>query len=286
MSFTSLSSRTAQPEPVAARFSEEGQPSEDEGSAIPRVTATPAGLPFGTVSGTLLHSVFERLDFSKAARAENVEAFLADADVVRLLDQQIREYFPATLDGPRLQDYRADAGRLVWQTLRTPLMATGRLCDLASVDRLHELQFYYPLNGAGEAGKTIEIADVQVCRGNYLFGVIDLVFRRGGRYFLLDFKSNVLDGGYATEQIRQSMAEHRYDLQYQLYTLALVRWLKQIFGAALDLEKHFGGVYYLYLRGMNESDETTGVFHCRPTSHDINDYEAKIAGLLDTGGPA
>ena len=56
------------------------------------------------------------------------------------------------------------------------------------------------------------------------------------------------------------MAEHRYDLQYQLYSLALHRLL----GLRLpgyDFDRHFGGVFYLFLRGMPQG----GVFHTRPS---------------------
>ncbi len=44
--------------------------------------------------------------------------------------------------------------------------------------------------------------------------------------------------------------EHRYDLQYQLYTLALHRYLRHRM-ADYGYEPHFGGVIYLFLRGVD-----------------------------------
>ena len=34
--------------------------------------------------------------------------------------------------------------------------------------------------------------------------------------------------------------------------------------------KQFGGVYYLYVRGLNGRDESTGVFFHRPTEQDLD----------------
>jgi exodeoxyribonuclease V beta subunit len=45
------------------------------------------------------------------------------------------------------------------------------------------------------------------------------------------------------------MLEHRYDLQYVLYLLALHRLLKIRLGDAYDIDTHLGGAVYLFLRG-------------------------------------
>ncbi len=58
------------------------------------------------------------------------------------------------------------------------------------------------------------------------------------------------------------MIEHRYDLQYLLYTLAVHRLLKQRIHD-YDYDKHFGGAYYLFLRGMGK-EQQLGIFNCRP----------------------
>lgn len=46
------------------------------------------------------------------------------------------------------------------------------------------------------------------------------------------------------------MRAHRYDLQYQLYSTALHRYLRHRL-ADYDYDRHFGGVIYLFLRGMD-----------------------------------
>ncbi|MEL0625232.1 hypothetical protein V6238_19490, partial [Marinomonas arenicola] len=73
-----------------------------------------------------------------------------------------------------------------------------------------------------------------------------------GRYYVLDYKSNHLGDDftdYQNDAIEHAIADHRYDLQYQLYTLALHRLLKQRL-PNYDYDTHVGGVVYLFFRGM------------------------------------
>ncbi len=95
-----------------------------------------------------------------------------------------------------------------------------------------------------------------------LKGFIDLVFRHEGRYYLLDYKSNWLGEdreAYTRPAMEQAMRAHRYDLQYQLYSLALHRYLRHRL-ADYDYDRHFGGVIYLFLRGM-DGQEGAGDLH-------------------------
>jgi len=99
-----------------------------------------------------------------------------------------------------------------------------------------------------------------------LKGFIDLVFRHEGRYYLLDYKSNWLgdsSDAYTQDAMASAMQQHRYDLQYQLYTLALHRYLRHRI-ADYRYEDHFGGVIYLFLRGVDATDPNSGIFSTRP----------------------
>ena len=86
-----------------------------------------------------------------------------------------------------------------------------------------------------------------------LMGFADLVFEHGGRYWVLDYKSNALgdsDAHYHPAALEAAMAEHRYDVQAALYLLALHRLLRQRLGADYQPAKHLGGAVYLFLRGV------------------------------------
>jgi len=75
------------------------------------------------------------------------------------------------------------------------------------------------------------------------------------------------------------MLRHRYTLQYHLYSVALHRHLKL---RIRDYEygKHFGGVYYLFVRGMDPKDESCpGVFFDLPEERLIE----SLGRYFDTG---
>ncbi|MGY3859490.1 exodeoxyribonuclease V subunit beta [Aeromonas intestinalis] len=217
--------------------------------------------PKGARPGTLLHSLFETIDFQSAQGDELC------AHIATLLAQEgFDEHW-----APVLQ-------RQVEAVLDTPL-ETGfgepvRLRALGAGSKQVELEFFLPM------GRVTAPALTALCQrhdplsaGNnplsfstvqgMLKGFIDLVFEWQGRWYLLDYKSNHLGmspADYDRPALESAMREHRYDLQYQLYSLALHRLLSLRL-PGYDFEQHFGGVYYLFLRGMPAG----GVFHCRPS---------------------
>ena len=102
----------------------------------------------------------------------------------------------------------------------------------------------------------------------YLRGFIDAVFFDGQRYFLIDYKSNHLgrqQADYLPDQLLRPMIEHDYVLQYLIYAIALDRHLAPRLDG-YECDEHFGGVYYLFLRGLAVSHEAgCGVFFDRPS---------------------
>jgi exodeoxyribonuclease V beta subunit len=96
-----------------------------------------------------------------------------------------------------------------------------------------------------------------------LKGIIDLVFRRDGRYYILDWKSNWLgpdEKSYNSESLWNAMKQHDYEMQASLYTEALRRYLGIIEDRTFD--ECFGGVYYVFLRGIGAGN---GVLHFSPS---------------------
>lgn len=257
----------------------------------PAIEYSPFTFPRGARPGTFLHSLFETLEFTAPETWPEPLALMSDAHG---LDAQWQ---------PVLQRWLA-------QVLSTPL--DGEQLTLNQVkpqDRRVELEFYLPIDSplhaahldslcrrydplTRQAPQRLEFASVQ----GMLKGFIDLVFRWQGRFYVLDYKSNYLGSeavDYAPEALERAMLEHRYDLQYQLYTLALHRYLKTRL-PDYDYERHIGGVYYLFLRGMQghssnhdvQYDGMThganGVFHCRPDVQLINELDQLFAASSDT----
>jgi len=222
--------------------------------------------PRGARTGRCLHAIFEEIDFAAAERSA----------VERVVARTLAAHdFPA-----QWTDAVCD---MVERVLATPLDETGalRLECIASGRRLNELEFYYPIAHLSDAGlrrllldwgfpseirehiETLEFAPAQ----GYMKGYIDLVFEFGGRYYLADYKSNWLgpsESAYGHDGLLKSMAREAYYLQYLVYCIALHRYL----GTRLpgyDYGTHFGGVRYLFVRGMRpDLGCASGVYADRP----------------------
>ncbi|HPY40567.1 MAG TPA: PD-(D/E)XK nuclease family protein, partial [Thiolinea sp.] len=100
----------------------------------------------------------------------------------------------------------------------------------------------------------------------FMKGYIDLVFRWKGKYYIVDYKSNWLGDepdAYASQSLMQAMADSHYYLQYLIYCVALHRYLKQRL-ANYSWDEHFGGVFYLFLRGMHPDKANHGIFFHKP----------------------
>ena len=245
-------------------------------------------LPKGARTGELLHAILEKIDFRRT-----------DPDQLGL---RVRT---------ELDDYLFDAKweapiRLALEeVLATPIPAgdtTFRLADVASGQRLDELQFLFAVRAGFDREKLARCFERHPSPGRtddyparirdlgfkplagYLGGFVDLVFQHGGRWYVVDYKSNLLGTGpadYAPERLRRAMSQHHYHLQYHLYVLALQRYLT-LRVPGFDFARDFGGVAYLFLRGMSpRHPEGCGVFFERPSPellHDLSDLVGPVEG--------
>jgi exodeoxyribonuclease V beta subunit len=114
-----------------------------------------------------------------------------------------------------------------------------------------------------------------------LMGFADLVFESGGRYWVLDYKSNALashDAGYTADALQHAMAEHRYDVQAALYLLAMHRLLRQRLGERYDPAEHLGGAVYLFLRGIHGPE--AGCCLIEPDAELLDALDDVLAGRI------
>lgn len=215
--------------------------------------------PRGAVAGTFLHSLLEVLDFSQPIDEQWMQGQLS----VQGFDEKW---------APLL---------VTWmETLfHTPLNSQGLcLADIPKSQQLDELQFYLPIEKELSSTQLTQLISqfdplsrhcpalqFQQVEG-MLKGFIDLVFSWEGKYYVVDYKSNWLGESsedYTQEAMMNAMMDHRYDLQYQLYILALHRFLQQRI-PDYDYKSHFGGIYYLFLRGIDKAHPGNGVYAYLP----------------------
>lgn len=109
-------------------------------------------------------------------------------------------------------------------------------------------------------------------------GFIDLVFELDGRYYVTDYKSNWLGPdtqAYDALAMEKAILEHRYDLQYVLYLLALHRQLRARL-PDYDYDRHVGGALFIFLRGASSSGH--GVYFTKPPRELIESLDALFRG--------
>jgi exodeoxyribonuclease V beta subunit len=217
--------------------------------------------PRGAQAGKCIHTIFENVDFAHRDRST--------------LERVIGKALAAHGFEPVWVRALAD---MVEAVVDTPLDSSGmRLATVARGRRLDELEFYYPLGAVSDRGLR------EVLRGGgfpeeirerigalafvptqgYMTGFIDLVFEHSGRYYLADYKSNWLGAtvaAYGEHELARAMGREAYYLQYLIYCVALHRYLRTRV-AGYRYAQHFGGVRYLFVRGMRpESGAAYGVF--------------------------
>ncbi|MFG6435298.1 exodeoxyribonuclease V subunit beta [Klebsiella quasipneumoniae] len=243
------------------------------GEVVEDPQLTPHQFPRGAAPGTFLHSLFEELDFTQPVP----DGWMAEKLQLSGFDAQW---------APVLTDW---LGGVLKTRLPEPDIA---LNQLAARDKQVEMAFYLPIAQLLTAERLDALIrqydplsadtpplDFRQVRG-MLKGFIDLVFRHEGRYYLLDYKSNWLGEdreAYTRPAMEQAMRAHRYDLQYQLYSLALHRYLRHRL-ADYDYDRHFGGVIYLFLRGMDGQEGGQGIFTTRPVRPLIDGLDQLFAG--------
>lgn len=236
---------------------------------------TPHQFPRGASPGTFLHSLFEDLDFTQPVApewvAEKLELGGFDEHWQPVLSEWINAILQVPLSGPGISLSQLPAReKQVEMEFYLPISAT---LTAPALDAL--IRRYDPLSADCPP---LDFRDVR----GMLKGFIDLVFRHNGRYYLLDYKSNWLgesSEAYTQAAMAQAMQAHRYDLQYQLYTLALHRYLRHRI-AGYDYEQHFGGVIYLFLRGVDRDAPGQGIFATRPDVQLISQMDALFAGEM------
>jgi exodeoxyribonuclease V beta subunit len=237
----------------------------------------PATFPRGPRFGTLLHNILESIDFA----CDQQSLFVASQHQLDLfgLDREVW-------------------GEVVTHWLRRVLTSPLPPLDSLSLEqlppaaRVSEMEFNFALNRSINAAAldrilrhrgylayspVLEFNDVS----GIMRGFVDLVFEHDGRFYVVDYKSNYLGPGpasYDQGAMAQAIGAHRYDLQYLIYSVALHRYLAARI-PDYDYGHHFGGIFYLFLRGMTGTEAAGhGVFYELPASETIAALDRFFAG--------
>lgn len=166
-------------------------------------------LPAGAVTGELLHEMLEKVPLH-LVKEDSILPF-------------VHRFTSGTLFEP----WSEVLAKMMLDAFQAPYLSS-----LTEGDVFREIEFMYPLEN------------------DVVKGVIDLFFIYEGKYYLLDWKTNWLGSdqeAYHQEALTHAMLHHRYDLQADLYTTAIQKYLEKV--DPRPFQEIFGGVIYYFLRG-------------------------------------
>ena len=245
--------------------------STEDGLPPPEKQTDPLRRLKGKNFGLLLHGIMETVDFT-ASDDIITEAVKRDILLTEPTEEEIK--------------YSA---QVISNTLKLQLPGGPRISEISKEKRLPEMRFHFRFNsnlnkGAIRTAAAEHLAEVHekklddyiTYHGGFLTGSIDLLFEHDGKYYVLDWKSNLLPE-YSPAMLKQSIIHSYYQMQYLIYLAAVIRLLKQRLNLSEEeAYEKIGGVYYVYMRGVDSEHPENGVFFDRPEYSEIT----KITGLL------
>ncbi len=242
-----------------------GYADDDSLQTSPAATGlSPFSFPRGPRVGIALHALLEDVDFADASQNHPL-----CRRVCRTLGLQ-GEWLPILLDW-------------LQSILTSPLGNGHSLSEISQADRLDELEFHFPLQSGKDLVSRLNdlgylrSRDVPIGLDGMMTGKIDLLYRHNGHYFIIDYKSNFLGfqpEDYRPKRLAEAMLEHHYSLQFLIYTVAVHRMLKRNL-PDYEYEEHFGGVRYLFLRGMDGSTQN-GIYSHRPDYSLVSELNKRL----------
>jgi hypothetical protein len=222
-------------------------------------------------AGTCLHEILEEVDFAHLTSAPEITA------------QHLRAY--------GIEGFDDIVTGSVNQLATLPL-SNGKdrfsLRDVPNDSRKAELEFSFPIHSLTTtklaAAFALEQIPLQIGRlqfqpiNGFMNGFIDLIFEENGRFYFIDWKSNWLGSttaAYLPATLAAEMQGNFYTLQLCLYSVALHRYLR-LRKTNYDFDRHFGGAFYIFLRGIDPEHPENGVHFgaveprlCRETQRDF-----------------
>ncbi|KTF37105.1 exodeoxyribonuclease V subunit beta [Xanthomonas vesicatoria] len=215
----------------------------------------------GNRFGVVMHDVFERCDFA---------AWHAWQPGQPAPDGQAAPIVEALQRGGYAQDDLDDGLRmltaLIGHTLTVVLPEGTPLAAVPEPQRRNEMEFHFAMRPTRVEALLALLHRFGVVSDRQAFGarqrleglmtgLIDLTYTVDGRWYVLDYKSNRLPS-YDADALARAMAHSEYELQALIYTVALHRWLRFRLGDGYDYARDFGGVRYLFCRGLDAAAST------------------------------
>jgi len=238
--------------------------------------------PGGPNTGTCWHEIFEQIDF------QNDIEIISKVVKEKLLNYGLLKDVDEAEQNSRLQLAISMVNNVINHKFNEVDQFSLNL--IPRKDRLNEMEFHFSLNisnihlfakAINEYAESIgitkfPISELKSISSGFMCGFIDLVFRYNSRYYIVDWKSNKINGtnsDFTPNGMLSEIGKNFYHAQYLIYCIALTKFLK-LHIKNFNYDKDFGGVYYIFLRGVNENGN--GVFYEKPSKELISQLENSL----------
>lgn len=197
-------------------------------------------LPTSSEIGILFHSLLEKIKFSNYKDNASIDSAFIETCLKR---SDLKEWIPVI-------------NKILMNTLNTQLKTSTECFYLSEIEEKNcyrEMPFLFSID------QPLSIEGI-ILKDGFVKGVIDLFFCYNGKYYIVDWKSNWLGNSsehYTKPYLEQAMKDNHYFIQAYLYQKAVQKYLD--IADAKNFQESFGGIFYLFLRGL-QPEHDTGIY--------------------------
>lgn len=243
-------------------------------ASIDRETLKMSVFPSGAEAGTTLHSILEKADFTSKNNLNLIREILRKEMNFR---------------NEELENTANIVNDCIASVSNVKMFGGKSLKDVKNEDKSAETEFFFKIKsdvGKGDIFKTIG----RYCQTNrfstellpkgFMHGYIDLVLKIDGKYYIIDWKSNNLGNfpeDYSEEKMKKEMEKKNYCLQYMIYLAAFDKYISSV-DKSYSYSKNFGGIRYVFLRGVDAGNEKSGIFYDTPEESVLREFQQLFEG--------
>ncbi|QJC37499.1 exodeoxyribonuclease V subunit beta [Enterobacteriaceae endosymbiont of Donacia thalassina] len=231
-----------------------------------KIKKTQYNFPCGKQIGITLHSILEKIDFTKKISRKFIKQELIKKNINSIWHIMITNWFNNIIKTP------IGNKKIILNKINNKNKKTEFKFYLSIKNLFSSIKYNYIINKYDLNSFKLPTLKFEMIEG-FLSGIIDLIFLWEKKYYILDYKSNWLGNSYIDyrkKYIENDICLNRYDIQYQIYSLALHKYLKYRI-SNYSYDKYFGGVIYLYIRGINNKENKNGIWETKPSFQLINE---------------
>ncbi|QJC34279.1 exodeoxyribonuclease V subunit beta [Enterobacteriaceae endosymbiont of Donacia cinerea] len=230
------------------------------------IKKTQYNFPHGKYIGIIIHKILEKLDFTKNITRKFIKQELIKKNINPIWHIMITNWFNNIIKTP-IGNEKIILNKINNTNKKTEFKFYLSIKDSFSSIKYNDIIYKYDL--ISRKLPKLKFKKIQ----GFLLGIIDLIFLWKKKYYVIDYKSNWLGDNYQDykkKNIENDICLKRYDIQYQIYSLSLHKYLKYRI-KNYSYKKHFGGIIYLYIRGIQNKKFKNGIWETKPSLNLINE---------------